>query len=189
VLAYAALMPERVVAAACISGVAPYSADGLDWTKGMGELNVQEFGLVIAGDDQTLPAGMKDDAEKMRGATLHELMEQMGSILSPQDREIMQGEMGPFLVDTMRAAVAEDVFGGFDDDMAFFHPWGFDPADIRVPTQVWQGANDLMVPFGHGEWLAGHIPGAEAHLEPQLGHLTVIARRISEVHEWLLARF
>jgi pimeloyl-ACP methyl ester carboxylesterase len=30
VLACAALMPERVVAAACISGVAPYSADGLD---------------------------------------------------------------------------------------------------------------------------------------------------------------
>jgi hypothetical protein len=125
----------------------------------MGELNVQEFGLVIAGDDQTLLAGIKDDAEKMRGTTLQELMEQMGSILSPQDREIMQGEMGPFLVDTLRAAVAEEVFGGFDDDMAFLHPWGFDPADIRVPTQVWQGANDLMVPFGHGEWLAGHIPG------------------------------
>ena len=160
-----------------------------DWTKGMGELNVQEFGLVIAGDDQTLLAGMKSDAEKMREATLEELIEQTGSILSPEDREIMQGEMGPFLVDTMRAAVAEDVFGGFDDDLALIHPWGFDPADIRVSTQVWQGANDLMVPFGHGQWLAGHIPGEEAHLEPELGHLTVIARRLPEVNEWLLARF
>jgi pimeloyl-ACP methyl ester carboxylesterase len=42
-----------------------------------------------------------------------------------------------------------------------------------VPTYVWQGSEDLMVPFAHGEWLAAHVPGVVAHLEPGEGHLSI----------------
>ena len=36
-LAAAALMPDRVVAAAIVAGDAPFDAEGLDWMEGMGE--------------------------------------------------------------------------------------------------------------------------------------------------------
>ena len=49
---------------------------------------------------------------------------------------------------------------------------GFDVASIRVPTLVYQGRQDAMVPFAHGEWLAAHVPGTEAHLSDDDGHLT-----------------
>ena len=68
-------------------------------------------------------------------------------------------------------------------------PWGFDLASIRVPVLVWHGEQDLFVPFAHGVWLADHVPGAEARLEPDDGHLTIGERHIGEIHTWLLDRF
>ncbi|HTG46893.1 MAG TPA: alpha/beta hydrolase, partial [Actinomycetota bacterium] len=42
-LACAALLPDRVISAACIGTPAPYGAEGLDWLDGMGEGNIVEF--------------------------------------------------------------------------------------------------------------------------------------------------
>jgi pimeloyl-ACP methyl ester carboxylesterase len=53
-LACAALLPERVIAAATIASVAPRSAEGLDWLAGMGQENLDEFAAAEAGEEQLL---------------------------------------------------------------------------------------------------------------------------------------
>jgi pimeloyl-ACP methyl ester carboxylesterase len=60
--------------------------------------------------------------------------------------------------------------------MVIVAPWGFDVTGITVPVAVWQGAHDLMVPFGHGQWLAANIPGARAHLFDDEGHISLLHR-------------
>ena len=60
-------------------------------------------------------------------------------------------------------------------------PWGFAPADVRVPVFLWQGEQDLMVPPEHGRWLAARLPDCRARLLPDDGHLTLLVSRPGEV--------
>jgi hypothetical protein len=46
-----------------------------------------------------------------------------------------------------------------------------------------------MVPFAHGRWLADRIPGVEAHLTEDDGHLSLLTRRAPEVLRWLRTRW
>jgi len=75
------------------------------------------------------------------------------------------------------------------DDLVLTKPWGFDLASIEVPVLYWHGEQDKFVPFSHGVWLAAHIPGVEARLTPDDGHLTILDRRYADVQGWLLERF
>jgi pimeloyl-ACP methyl ester carboxylesterase len=187
-LAAAALLPERVAAAASLASVAPYGADGLDWLAGMGELNVEEFGVIFEGEEAQR-ASMEKQREGLLSARPEELVEQWQTLLGPADREVATGEFAAELLDHMRAGIEAGGDGWLDDDLVFVKPWGFDVAAIRVPVLVWHGEQDKFVPFEHGVWLSEHIPGVDARLTAEDGHLTLGERRIPEVHAWLLERF
>jgi hypothetical protein len=67
---------------------------------------------------------------------------------------------------TIREGLRTGVDGWLDDDLAFTKPCGFDLGEIAVPTQLWQGTEDLRVPFAHGLWLADHVAGVERTCSP-----------------------
>jgi pimeloyl-ACP methyl ester carboxylesterase len=186
-LAVAALLPERVIAAAALASVAPYDADGLDFLDGMGEQNVEDFQVVFAGE-HAHRAKMEQNREELLEAKPEQLAELWQTLLGPSDREVATGELAAFLLDHIRAGIGPGGDGWLDDDIAFVGPWGFDLASIRVPVQLWQGEQDRFVPYGHGVWLAEHIPGVDARLTAEDGHLTLAERRVPEVHGWLLDR-
>jgi pimeloyl-ACP methyl ester carboxylesterase len=187
-LACAALLPDRVAAAASIAGIAPYDAEGLDWLAGMGEGNVAEFGATLAGR-ATLAPLLDEEAAGMLAGTPEQLRDALETLLSPADSAVLTGELAAYFHETVALGIGERRDGWIDDDLAFAAPWGFDPAAIGVPVTVWQGREDRFVPFAHGEWLAARIPGIEAHLSVEDGHLTLAERRVPEVHAWLLDRF
>jgi len=75
-------------------------------------------------------------------------------------------------LDTMFREGARQGSAGFVDDLiAYYSPWGFSPADVRQPTSVWWGDEDLLVARSHTDYLATTIPGARLHVEPGEGHL------------------
>jgi pimeloyl-ACP methyl ester carboxylesterase len=186
-LACAALLPERCVAAATIASVAPYGVDGLDWLAGMGEANVAEFDLVLAGAEALEPALVRE-RDRMFAAGPEGLREAMLTILSPADQAAFTADLAGWLYGAMSEGTAERIDGWRDDNLAFVRPWGFETAEIGIPVRLLQGGQDLMVPAAHGRWLAAHIPGVEAEIDEAEGHVTLAAGRVPNVHEWLLGR-
>jgi pimeloyl-ACP methyl ester carboxylesterase len=174
-LACAALMPGRCLAAATMAGVAPYRAEGLDWLAGMGAENVEEFGAALAGEG-ALTSFLEPAAREMAAMTAADVAAGLGDLVSAADKAAVDGEFAEYLAASFRTAVAGGVAGWRDDDLAFAADWGFTMADVGAgaPVAVWQGDQDMMVPYSHGRWLAANIPGARAHLLPGEGHLTVV---------------
>lgn len=169
-----------------VAGVAPYEADGLDWMAGMGEDNVVEFSAARRGEDQLRPY-LLEQGEVLREIRAADIVASMESLLPDVDRAALTGEFGEDVAASFREAVRTGVDGWLDDDLAFAKPWGFSLAEISVPTMIWQGSADLMVPFAHGNWLASRLPAASAHLEDGEGHLSVGLGKLDAMLDELVA--
>lgn len=186
-IASAALLPDLVPAVAVLASVAPWGADGLDYFDGMGEMNVDDTRLQLE-DPVAARAKCEADREEMLTLEPEPLAEYLRTLLSPADAAVLTGELAQFLVDSTRAGLAPGSDGWWDDSEAFVKPWGFDLAAISTPVLLYHGRQDKFVPFGHGEWLARHIPGVEAKLTDDDGHLTLLDRHLDDIHAWLLER-
>jgi pimeloyl-ACP methyl ester carboxylesterase len=169
-LACAALLPERVVAAIVIAGLAPLDAEGLHWFAGMEQSSVDTLRATLEGPE---------------ARALHDDMVGPGRLpLTASDAAAEAAEWG-WITEVARPAVASDHHGQLDDDLAYVAYWGFEPASIVAPTLVIQGGQDRVVPLTHGEWLARAIPRGELWVRDGDGHISIL-RHADDALGWLV---
>lgn len=179
---------ERCLAAGAIAAPTPYPAEGLDWLAGMGDENVVEFNAALEGPEK-LEVYLEGEAAALRAAKPEEVKEVWATVLPPVDAAVLTGDRAEHWKRSNDRALAQGIAGWRDDDIAFTKPWGFELSEIRVPTLLWQGVQDLMVPVAHARWLAERIPGVETHVSEEDGHLSIAVGRLGEIYDWLAARF
>jgi pimeloyl-ACP methyl ester carboxylesterase len=167
-LACAALLPDLVTAAASLAGVAPFDAEGLDWFAGQQRDDVDDTCLYLT-DEAAARRQMDQDRE--------------GYLLASAGEPVGGGFHG-FTLFCAKAGLAPGSRGWWDDKGMQLRPWAFGCTDIAVPVLLMNGRQDILVPSGHGEWLAKHIPGAEARWF-DTGHAELARDRVPEVHAWL----
>jgi pimeloyl-ACP methyl ester carboxylesterase len=168
-LACAALLPERVVAAVSIAGLAPYGEPG--WFSGMAD----EGGLRAA----------------LRGREARELFEQTAEFdensFSSRDYAALAGAWSS-LGDDVQAASAFGSGGLVADDLAFVKPWGFDPREMSAPVLLVHGRDDRVVPSSHSDRLLEVLPHAELWVRPHDGHISVLDA-IPVAMDWIVDRW
>lgn len=185
-LACGALLAGRCRAVATIAGVAPYPAAGLDWLAGMGEENVKEFARAIQGEASLRP-GLRELLPQFQEVTAAAVADALGDLVTDVDKAALTDAFAENTAATFRRALSRGVEGWLEDNLAFVKPWGFELDEIRVPVMIWQGGQDRMVPFSHGQWLARHVPGATARLLPDEGHLSLVVSSFDRILGELVA--
>lgn len=176
-LACAALLAERCAGIACVSSIAPMGTD-LDWFKGMNAGNIEEFSLAATGADAVRPL-----VERSANDLANLSMADLGKSLTTRT-DLDQGEVvrfREFLALTFNRSVVNGWHGSMQDLLAFVGPWGFDVASVSVPTSVWHGDSDDLVPASHSEWIAAHIRGARLHILAGETHVSLLPAAYREI--------
>jgi pimeloyl-ACP methyl ester carboxylesterase len=193
-LACAARLPDRVVGAVASVCIAPVGEGGMDyeaWIEGMDPENVEFSKLEIAGDEQTLTERLEPLRENVAENIASDPRAGLeGYALSQSDEvALASAEMARMVAECGLEWARVGVSGWVDDSLALARPWGFDLTQIEVPVLLRYGLTDVLVPPGHGRWLASHIPGCEAWIEDEAGHFAQDpAGAIAKSLEWLRHR-
>jgi pimeloyl-ACP methyl ester carboxylesterase len=173
-LALGAALPDRISGIVTIAGVGPWNDPLFDWLSGMGEGNIEEFGIA-AGPKDAFRAWLEEAAVPLATIQAEDVVAEMAPHLSDVDAAALSdGDVATVMAAELRRAFLVGVDGWLEDDQAFMKPWGFELSDVNVPVSLWQGRQDLMVPFSHGEYIATHLPNVTAHLLEEEGHLTLL---------------
>jgi pimeloyl-ACP methyl ester carboxylesterase len=184
-IACAALIPDRVIAVAAIATPAPVDVEGFDWMAGMGKENIEEYEAARLGE-RALQTYLEREAEAMNGVSPGELLRAWGGLFCEADRRAVSGAYAEHTVRQLERSLASGIWGWLDDDLALVADWGFELDEVAAPLYIWHGAEDHFIPVAHGEWLAGHLPGATAQLRPGEGHLSITLGSYGEILDALL---
>ena len=167
-LACAWRLPRRISRAVILNGLAPLDRRGA--TSGMAA--GLRFGWWAVGH---LPL----QARLAAGAQARTLERRAGALQRRLTRAMSEVDRAALAEQGTGAALEAELAGAFRQGSAavaremrlLARPWGFDPADIRVPVDLWHGERDRTVPLAMGRWLAERIPDARLHAWPEAGHL------------------
>ena len=172
----AALLDQRVERAGIVCGLGPMAAVGVRdrlWYYSARALPPAAKLALWLGGRQAL---------KDRDAFL----ESMADSAAPADGPVWTGELGQVVHASMIESRRHHGLDPLVTETALFgRSWGFDLGSVDVPTWLWYGKEDTVVPAAMGLYLADAIPTAEAHVYPDLGHLSTVERTAEEVFETL----
>jgi pimeloyl-ACP methyl ester carboxylesterase len=177
----------RLQSVAVLVSLAPADADGLAWYDGMSSSNTEEY--TAASDPAAINTVAIDLIERARHIRNDPefLLRFLHPELTEPDRRVVE-DVGirQLLTDTYAEAFRCGAIGWIDDVLAFRKPWGFHLGEIRIPTLLWHGQDDVFSPATHTRWLASQIPTEyrTVELQPGAAHFHAV-EMLPRVLAWL----
>lgn len=165
-------LPERVLAGALASGLAPPERpnpyQGLPFSlKMINAIGRRSHRLVYLFRRLTYPMLMGDP--EVAG-------KRFAASFPPEDRELMEDPLNrEMLVASIQEGYRQNWQGPSQDDIIINTPWGFSLEEITVPFHVWSGEVDKNVPFIQAQYQHDHLPNSQLTVLPGQAHLFILA--------------
>nr|VFK34616.1 MAG: Pimeloyl-ACP methyl ester carboxylesterase [Candidatus Kentron sp. MB]VFK76851.1 MAG: Pimeloyl-ACP methyl ester carboxylesterase [Candidatus Kentron sp. MB] len=183
VAACAYALPERITRAAIVSGPAPfdrprpYAGMSPDWRRAFKMSKLPEW--LLRAPIALQAYLQKRDPDKS--------LDNMIAIFSQSDARLLKDpDVRARFKRNIPEATRSGTRGWAREVKIQISPWGFDPADIRVPVHLWYWADDPAIPPQMGRYLERRIPTAIPHFLPGGGHLSII-EYLEKIMEGLLS--
>lgn len=162
--AIAAGLDPRSVGVVTSGSLAPYSEMGQDFYTGMQQADLDEYADALR--------DINDLVKRFQGWLDGDFSEQLGGAeVSENDKKAQKSPSWNVLFDSCNFTMKAGWDWVADDYSSYLKPWGFDPRDITIPVEIWQGGLDKNVPQQHGKWLASHIKNSTLHLIVDESHI------------------
>ena len=177
----AAKMGDRVTAAALLSSAVPLDLYGT--TRG---LTLEDRTLLLLSRRTPWLASTLMKVSIVNSSNARLLHAAMRTF-PPADRTVLR-EWGPpdLALAFVREAVRQGTEGCVQDYRIFGDPWGFSLEEIRIPVDIWEGADDRTGPPGYRAFLKRHIPQASVTVVPGEGHLSLLPHQAPAIFAALL---
>lgn len=169
VLATAAAMPERVLAAAVLGGVAP--TRGADAAPG-GLMQLAVW-CAPALRPMRLPVGFAmTQAIRLVRPLAGSVLDLYAAVQPTGDKNLLaRPEFKAMFIDDLLNGSSTQMSAVFSDLVLFTREWGFALSDVRVPVRWWHGDSDHIVPFAHGQHCVDLLPDASLTVIDGESHL------------------
>jgi len=184
--ACAARIPTRLSAVILVCSVAP--ADSPEATKGMVALNRCLLSCARRAPWLAQYIGVFF-LKLLWGKGQQVIPEQIEARLGAADRKTLASPaLRQTLVDSSMEALHGGLRAAVADGLLYGRSWGFRLEDIRIPTYLWHGEKDVVVPPTMGRYLAKTIPECRATFCPEDGHFSLPFGRLEEILKETLPR-
>ena len=173
-LACAAAMPQRVMVAGVVGGVAP--ATGPDRIGG---------GLMALGSRVAPLLQVAGVPIRLTALTLVRLIRPVAGpaadlygLVSPEgDRKLLaRPEIKAMFLDDLLNGSRKQLAAPFYDIVVFARDWGFRLDEVKVPVRWWHGDADHIIPYTHGQHVVSRLPDAQLTPMPGESHLGGLGR-------------
>jgi pimeloyl-ACP methyl ester carboxylesterase len=174
-LACAAAMPDRVVAAGVIGGVAPTTGSDAIGGGLMGSVGLRVAPLLqVAGGPIGVVASALIRLIRPVGSPAVDLY---GRVSPEADRQLLaRPEIKAMFLDDLLNGSRKQMAAPFADVVVFAREWGFRLDEVKVPVRWWHGDHDHIVPFEHGQHVVAKLPDVELYHLPGESHLAGLGR-------------
>ena len=93
------------------------------------------------------------------------------------DRLVLDNpELERMLIDSRHETFRQGTRGIYADALLYLRPWGFDPADVKVPITLWHGESDETLSPAMGRHFADVLAGSDVTFVPDEGHMVCLSR-------------
>ncbi len=110
-----------------------------------------------------------------------------GRVIPGRDGVVMNSTRRAALLAGIREGVRKGTAGAVADASFYGRPWGFRLEDILVPTAVWHGTEDHLIP-AEAALAFKSIPNVTLNILPQEGHYSLALGQTEKILADLMAR-